>query len=228
MDLLHVLLVLLHLQWYCEVVYEGGFDTAHSVSRAYDRAAIKFQGVDADINFKLSNYDDDMKQISQEATNVVDGKLEWANFMARSSNYKLDLNLGMSTPSSKIGQKEIASSRQLQFVSCDRMEDRNQTDQHGKFDAKADEGIFVGYAIGKSYRVYNLRTNIVMESIHVMFDDKKIEGLQDGDFLESLKFDNMEMVSDDSDDQSDQETLAKDDAEKSKTNEAHNSTSIEL
>ncbi|KAL8132186.1 hypothetical protein AgCh_007905 [Apium graveolens] len=75
MDLLHVLLVLLDLQWYCEVVYEGGFDTAHSVARAYDRAAIKFWGVDADINFNLSDYDDDMKQISQEATNVVDGKL---------------------------------------------------------------------------------------------------------------------------------------------------------
>ncbi|KAL8134656.1 hypothetical protein AgCh_009619 [Apium graveolens] len=36
---------------------------------------------------------------------------------------------------------------------------RNQTDQHGKFDAKADEGIFVGYAVGKAYRVYNLRTS---------------------------------------------------------------------
>ena len=59
---------------------------------------------------------------------------------------------------------------------------RNQNDQHGKFDAKADEGIFVGYAVGKLYRVYILGTNIVMESVHVVFDDKKIEGLQDGDF----------------------------------------------
>lgn len=33
-------------------------------SRAYDRAAIKFRGVDADINFNLSDYDDDMKQVS--------------------------------------------------------------------------------------------------------------------------------------------------------------------
>ena len=105
---------------------------------------------------------------------------------------------------------------------------RNQTDQHGKFDAKADEGIFVGYAVGKVYRVYNLRTNIVVESIHVVFDDKKIEGLQDGDFHESLKFDNVEMVSDDSDDESDQETVLKDNTEKSTTNEAQNSTSVEL
>jgi len=31
--------------------------------RAYDRAAIKFRGVDADINFNLSDYEDDMTQV---------------------------------------------------------------------------------------------------------------------------------------------------------------------
>lgn len=30
--------------------------------RAYDRAAIKFRGVGADINFNLNDYDDDLKQ----------------------------------------------------------------------------------------------------------------------------------------------------------------------
>ncbi|KAL8116897.1 hypothetical protein AgCh_023177 [Apium graveolens] len=40
---------------------------------------------------------------------------------------------------------------------------RNQPDHKGKFDAKDDEGIFVGYSAGKSYRVYNLRNNIVIE-----------------------------------------------------------------
>jgi AP2-like factor (euAP2 lineage) len=33
------------------------------LGRAYDRAAIKFRGVDADINFNLSDYEDDMKQV---------------------------------------------------------------------------------------------------------------------------------------------------------------------
>ena len=33
------------------------------VDRAYDRAAIKFRGVDADINFNIGDYEDDIKQV---------------------------------------------------------------------------------------------------------------------------------------------------------------------
>ncbi|CAL9103831.1 unnamed protein product, partial [Musa acuminata var. zebrina] len=50
--------------WDCgKQVYLGGFDTAHAAARAYDRAAIKFRGLDADINFNLSDYDEDLKQL---------------------------------------------------------------------------------------------------------------------------------------------------------------------
>ncbi|KAL8525543.1 hypothetical protein ACS0TY_014964 [Phlomoides rotata] len=49
--------------WDCgKQVYLGGFDTALVAARAYDRAAIQFRGVEADINFNLSDYEEDLKQ----------------------------------------------------------------------------------------------------------------------------------------------------------------------
>uniref|UniRef100_A0A453D7Z1 AP2/ERF domain-containing protein n=1 Tax=Aegilops tauschii subsp. strangulata TaxID=200361 RepID=A0A453D7Z1_AEGTS len=42
----------------CHRRLAGGFDTAHAAARAYDRAAIKFRGMEADINFSLEDYDD--------------------------------------------------------------------------------------------------------------------------------------------------------------------------
>ena len=48
----------------------------------------------------------------------------------------------------------------------------NDRENLGKFDAKSDEGIFLGYSTNsQSYRVYNKCTKIVMESINVVIDD---------------------------------------------------------
>ena len=39
-------------------------------------------------------------------------------------------------------------------------------------DAKSDEGVFLGYSLtSKAYRVFNKRTLVVEESIHIIFDD---------------------------------------------------------
>ena len=48
----------------------------------------------------------------------------------------------------------------------------NTKDNLGKFDSKADEGIFLGYSTSsKVYRVFNKRTLVVEESMHVIFDE---------------------------------------------------------
>ncbi|GJX23264.1 retrovirus-related pol polyprotein from transposon TNT 1-94 [Tanacetum coccineum] len=48
----------------------------------------------------------------------------------------------------------------------------NDSEDLGKFQAKADIGIFVGYAPSrKSYRIYNKRTRRLMETIHVTVDE---------------------------------------------------------
>ncbi|GJS92371.1 putative ribonuclease H-like domain-containing protein [Tanacetum coccineum] len=48
----------------------------------------------------------------------------------------------------------------------------NTIDHLGKFDGKADEGFFVGYLINsKAFRVFNSRTGIAEENLHVQFSE---------------------------------------------------------
>ena len=48
----------------------------------------------------------------------------------------------------------------------------NGKDNLGNFDARSDEDIFLGYATtSKAYRVFNKRTLVVEESIHMIFDE---------------------------------------------------------
>ena len=50
----------------------------------------------------------------------------------------------------------------------------NTKDHLDKFDSKSDEAIFIGYSSrSKAYRVYNKRTLIIEESLHISFDENK-------------------------------------------------------
>nr|GEV56596.1 hypothetical protein [Tanacetum cinerariifolium] len=50
----------------------------------------------------------------------------------------------------------------------------NTLDPLGKFDRKADEGFFVGYSISsKAFRVFNSRTRIIQETLHINFLENK-------------------------------------------------------
>ena len=62
----------------------------------------------------------------------------------------------------------------------------NDRENLGKFDAKSDEGIFLGYSTtSRAYEVFNKRTKTVMESINVEIDDiiTKVEMVDDGEGL---------------------------------------------
>ncbi|KAK1401416.1 hypothetical protein POM88_001021 [Heracleum sosnowskyi] len=62
--------------------------------------------------------------------------------------------------------------------------------KRGKFDAKAQEAIFVGYS-RRSYRVYLVGSHTLKESVNVTFDDTKFPNIQKEDSSERLKFDNL-------------------------------------
>ncbi|GJZ61263.1 putative ribonuclease H-like domain-containing protein, partial [Tanacetum coccineum] len=48
----------------------------------------------------------------------------------------------------------------------------NTIDHLGKFDGKADEGLFVGYSLNsKAFRVFNSKTRIVEENLHIRFSE---------------------------------------------------------
>ena len=58
----------------------------------------------------------------------------------------------------------------------------NNRENLGNFDAKSDEGIFLGYSTNsRAYKVYNKRTKMVMESINFVIDDTILEKNVDED-----------------------------------------------
>ncbi|GJV75818.1 integrase, catalytic region, zinc finger, CCHC-type containing protein [Tanacetum coccineum] len=88
------------------------------------------------------------------------------------------LNFGKSKKSSRQPKAEDTNQEKLYLLHMDlcgpmRVESINEKNEDlGKLNAKADIGIFVGYAPSKkAFRIYNRRTREIMETIHVTFDE---------------------------------------------------------
>ena len=74
----------------------------------------------------------------------------------------------------------------------------NGKDKLGKFDTKADDGIFLGYSSNsKAYRVFNKQTLKVKEFIHVAFDETPPQVVGKGTFdFDIAEIDTEEIVKD--------------------------------
>jgi len=56
-------------------------------------------------------------------------------------------------------------------------------DRLGKFDARSDEDILVGYSMhGKAYRIYNKRTQSIKESIHIIINELNDDNISSSPF----------------------------------------------
>ena len=102
----------------------------------------------------------------------------------------------------------------------------NGKDNLGKFDAKNYEGIFLGYSLtSKAFRVFNKRTLVVEEYIHVIFDESNPFSRKD-----SLDDDDVGILQENSDEpahekEKDQEEINYDE---SKEEELHEPQHIEM
>ena len=58
----------------------------------------------------------------------------------------------------------------------------NTKDNLDKFDPKSDKGIFIGYSNrSKAFRIFNLRTNTIEETLHVSFDENTNHNVETND-----------------------------------------------
>lgn len=94
------------------------------------------------------------------------------------------------TPYELINDKK-PSIAHLKPFGCNYFVLNNVKDDLGIFDARSDEGVFLGYLLSsKAYRVFNKRTKCVEESVHVKFYEGRTKDKKwDKDELEEFTTD---------------------------------------
>nr|GEU82786.1 hypothetical protein [Tanacetum cinerariifolium] len=66
-------------------------------------------------------------------------------------------------------------------VACQKGKQHRASYHLGKFDGKPDEGFFIGYSLNsKAFRVFNSRTRIVEETLHIRFSENTPNNLSSG------------------------------------------------
>ncbi|GJV35369.1 putative ribonuclease H-like domain-containing protein [Tanacetum coccineum] len=102
--------------------------------------------------------------------NLIDLKAEAVNTACYVQNRVLVINPHNKTPYELFLGRKPALSFMRPF-GC-RVTILNTIDHLGKFDEKADEGFFIGHSTNsKAFRVFNSRTRIVEENLHVKFNE---------------------------------------------------------
>ncbi|KAL8125834.1 hypothetical protein AgCh_013216 [Apium graveolens] len=130
-----------------------------------------------------------MQEFSAPGTPQQNGVVERKNRTLIEANATL-INKYGKTPYEMVKKKK-PNLKYFHIFGCKCFVLKTHLEQLSQFDLKADKGIFVGYPLStKAIRVYNLRTKVVMESINVSFDDKKITGLEDFNDHDQLRFEN--------------------------------------
>jgi len=67
----------------------------------------------------------------------------------------------------------------LRVFGCNCFVQNNGKENLGKFDEKADHGIFIGYSLNShAYRIYNKRLMTAEEFVHVVFDEVDRKSIQ--------------------------------------------------
>ncbi|GJZ68939.1 retrovirus-related pol polyprotein from transposon TNT 1-94 [Tanacetum coccineum] len=168
--------------------FDGGYVTfgggAHG-GRISSKGTLKTDS----LNFEDDETSEILKNFIKEIENLVDKKVKIIRSdnetkfnkkvmddFCREKGIKREYSLAK-TPQ----QNGVAERRNRTLIEAARtiLADSKLPTTLGKFDGKSDEGFFVGYSLSsKAFRVYNTRTRMVEENLHIGFLDNKpmIEG----------------------------------------------------